>query len=300
MIIILLAGLALIGLAAALGARALTFGRLESAQQLRAIAMYGFGASAEPGGERVPLVDLRRLAEVVGARVTKGMSEADRAKTRRELLSAGLYMATIEVFYGYRVLATAALSGFLLLLAVGAPSVATVLGAPVAALLGWRIPMVVVERRARSRREQIDRDLPELIDLLVVSVEAGLGLAGSLQQLSRRIEGPLGAELRLVQQEQSMGLSGDQALNNLLDRCDTLSVRSFVRSLQQGERLGVSIGQILRNLAREMRTRRRQLAEERAQKAPIKMLFPLVFLIFPSIFIVLLGPAYFAFDLAFG
>ena len=118
--------------------------------------------------------------------------------------------------------------------------------------------------------------------------------------MSNRMHGALGVELRFMQHEQSMGLSSDQALTKLLDRVDTPSVRSFVRSLQQGERLGVSIGAILRNLAIEMRSRRRQLAEERAQKAPVKILFPLVFLIFPSIFIVLLGPAVFSLKDAFG
>jgi tight adherence protein C len=88
-----------------------------------------------------------------------------------------------------------------------------------------------------------------------------------------------------------MGLPTDQAMANMLSRADTDGMRSFVRSIRQGESLGVSIGQIMRNLADEMRGRRRALAEERAQKAPIKILFPLVALIFPSIFVVLLGPA---------
>jgi tight adherence protein C len=192
------------------------------------------------------------------------------------------------------------LTGSLLLMAVGSPGLLAFLGIIVGGLLGWRLPTVIVERRAKARYDEIDSELPELIDLLVVSIEAGVGLAGALQMMATRMHGPLGAELRLMQREQSMGLSGDQALSKMLDRCDTVSVRSFVRSLQQGERLGVSIGAILRNLAIEMRTRRRQLAEERAQKAPVKILFPLVFLIFPSIFIVLLGPAYFAVKDAFG
>src|SRR5438046_10749095 len=88
-----------------------------------------------------------------------------------------------------------------------------------------------------------------------------------------------------------MGLSNDEALANMLQRADTDGMRSFARSVRQGEALGVSIGQIMRNLANEMRDRRRALAEERAQKAPIKILFPLVALIFPAIFVVLLGPA---------
>ena len=97
-----------------------------------------------------------------------------------------------------------------------------------------------------------------------------------------------------------MGLSTEEALSNLAARCDTPSMRSFVRSVLQGERLGVSIGSIMRNLAIEMRKTRRQTAEERAQKAPIKILFPLVFLIFPPIFIVLLYPAIHSFGQAFG
>jgi tight adherence protein C len=101
----------------------------------------------------------------------------------------------------------------------------------------------------------------------------------------------LGEELRLALQEQEMGLSANEALANMLTRADTPAMRSFVRSILQGETLGVSIGKILRDLAVEMRKRRRQGAEERVQKAPTKMLVPLVFLILPSMFVVILGPA---------
>ena len=97
-----------------------------------------------------------------------------------------------------------------------------------------------------------------------------------------------------------MGLSTSEALSNMLNRCETPSMRSFVRSVLQGETLGVSIGQIMRNLAREMRVRRRQRAEEKAQKAPVKMLFPLVFFIFPPMFVVILFPALYRFMASFG
>jgi tight adherence protein C len=95
-------------------------------------------------------------------------------------------------------------------------------------------------------------------------------------------------------QEQTMGLTTNEALANLLERVETPGMRSFIRSILQGERLGVSIGQILRNVAIEMRKRRRATAEERAQKAPIKILFPLVFMIFPAIFVIILAPAVYA------
>jgi tight adherence protein C len=138
---------------------------------------------------------------------------------------------------------------------------------------------------------EVDRRLPELVDVLIATVEAGLGFAGSLQLVASRFDGPLGQELRLMLREQSMGLSTEQALSNLLGRCDTPSVRSFARAVTQGESLGVSIGSMLRNLASEVRKRRRQTLREKIMKAPVKMLFPLIFLIFPALFLVLLYPA---------
>jgi tight adherence protein C len=182
----------------------------------------------------------------------------------------------------------------------GFSSVVVWLGFPLMVFLGWKAPLIVIDRRARVRLEAIDYELPELIDILVVTVEAGLGFSGSIRTASERITGPLGDELRLALQEQNMGLTTEESLRHMLVRADTPSMRSFVRAVTQGETLGVSIGDILRSLALEMRKRRRAAAEERAQKAPIKILFPLVFLIFPAMFIVLLGPAIFDFIDAFG
>ena len=113
----------------------------------------------------------------------------------------------------------------------------------------------------------------------------------SLTAASRELSGALGEELRLTLQEQNLGLSGRDALENLATRTNTPGLRVFVRGIIQGETLGMSIGQVMRNLALEMRKRRKAAAEEKAQKAPIKMIFPLVFLIFPAMFVVLLLPA---------
>ena len=158
-------------------------------------------------------------------------------------------------------------------------------------MLGWFGPGFVVQRRAETRLHQIDRRMPELIDLLVVTVEAGLSLGAAIQLAGERLKGGLGDELRIVIQEQRMGLSPVQALENMVNRCPTPAVEAFTRAMVQGQTLGVSVGQILRSLAIEMRKRRRALAEQQAQKAPIKMLFPLVLMIFPALFIVILGPA---------
>ena len=300
MFVILLVGLAVLGIAAGIGVRALAFGRIESAQRLRSIEMYGFRSTEAQAAEERSRLDLGRMAEAIGRAMSGRLDKVDLVQMRRDLLGAGFYGVTAEAYLGYRIMATTAITGVLLLVVLSNPTAIAFVGLLIGAVLGWRLPMITIQRRAKARYDEIDRELPELIDLLVVSIEAGVGLAGGLQLLGNRMDGALGLELRFMQQEQSMGLSNDQALSKLLDRCDTPAVRSFVRSLQQGERLGVSIGTILRNLAIEMRTRRRQLAEERAQKAPVKILFPLVFMIFPSMFIVLLGPAVFKVKEIFG
>jgi tight adherence protein C len=110
---------------------------------------------------------------------------------------------------------------------------------------------------------------------------------------STRMRAPLGDEIRLTMQEQSMGLGMPEALTNTLARVDTPNMSAFVRSVVQGNALGVSMGVVMRNLAADMRVRRRQQAEERAHKAPVKMLFPLIFLMFPALGVVILGPAMF-------
>jgi tight adherence protein C len=242
------------------------------------------------------------LANFLGGFVARGLSGLREAELRNELMAAGLYATTPRKFVGYRILCTICVPAALLWLGAtsGMPVLMLVPGVGVALLMGWTAPMTVVRNRSRRRLQQIDYDLPELIDVLVVTVEAGLGFSGSLQVASERVPGALGDELRLTLQEQRMGLAMPEALRNMLGRAETPAMRSFVRSIVQGENLGVSIGEIMRNLANEMRKRRRAAAEERAQKAPIKILFPLIFLIFPAMFVVLLGPAVFQFIEAFG
>jgi tight adherence protein C len=209
----------------------------------------------------------------------------------REILAAGKYEVSADTFHGYRVLGTVGLGGFMLFVAVaGSGGALMILLAVLTGLIAWMFPAAAVRTRGQRRLDRIDRDLPDLIDVLTVTIEAGLGFGGSLQLVANRFQGPLGDELRLALQEQTMGLATDAALVNMLERCETPSVRSFVRAVLQGNALGVSIGAMLRNVAAETRKRRRALARERAQKAPLKLLFPLVFLIFPAMLIVLLYP----------
>jgi len=292
--ILLLLGLLLLGLATATAARAVATPRLEAAERAAQIGAYGFAdaevvGSAAAGG-LAAAVDA--IAGRIGSAAAPRIRRFSEAEVRNRLMGAGFYGTPATTFLGYRILSATCLplAALFLSLATGVAALGVLMVA-VAAAAGWFGPEVVVRDRAQRRLAEIEADLPELIDLLVLMVEAGLGFSGAIRIASGQLQGPLGDELRLTLQEQNMGLSMNEALSNMLSRCETPSMRSFVRSVLQGERLGVSIGAILRNLAVEMRKRRRQAAEERAQKAPIKMLFPLVFLIFPAIFIVLLWPA---------
>jgi tight adherence protein C len=295
-------GLTLSGASVALVARAAVMPRLRASQTLGRIGSYGFTSKqADESRLSAARTALDGLAAGVGGLF--GRFGALREESiRRALVSAGIYGLAPRKFLGYRILCAVSVPVVWVWLAstAGYPSLLALVGTAIAAVIGWTAPMTMVRRRARARSEAIDYELPNLIDLLVVTVEAGLGFSGSLQLAAERFGGPLGDELRLTLQEQSMGLSTNEALRNLLVRCDTPLMRSFVRSVLQGETLGVSIGQIMRDLAIDMRKRRRQAAEERAQKAPIKLLFPLVFLIFPAMFVVLLGPAVLYFLDAFG
>ena len=296
MVIILVIGVLLIGAAAGLVARAFLMPRLRTGDALGNISSYGY-AGAEPGQRTRPLgFKLNELASYLGELIGGGSAKQD-LSLRNQLRAAGLYTLSRRTFTGYRVLLTALLPGLWLWLSLGLdyPTMLVVLGFALAMAVGWVLPMTILRERGRRRLADIEYEMPELIDLLVVTVEAGMGLAGGLQLAGARFGGPLGEELRLTLQEHNLGIAMNEALRNLLDRAGTPSTRSFVRSILQGEQLGVSIGQIMRNLAREMRTRRRQLAEEKAQKAPIKMLFPLIFLIFPAMFVVLLAPSLYAF-----
>ena len=304
MIVILLGGLLLAGAAVTLATRALAMPRARAAETLGQIDAYGFTGrkteSAKSGGTLQPALD--RLAYALGGTIAKRLGGLREEKLRAELVAAGMYGTTPRKFLGYRILCAVGVPAVWLwsASAAGYPGALTGLGLIFALAVGWVAPMTLVRKRAQRRFEKIDYELPELIDLLVVTVEAGLGFNGSLQVASERVQGPLGDELRLTMQQQTMGLTTNEALTNMLERCDTPLMRSFVRSVLQGETLGVSIGKIMRDLATEMRKRRRQAAEEKAQKAPIKILFPLVFLIFPSMFVILLGPAVYAFTTSFG
>jgi tight adherence protein C len=294
-IITLLLGLVLTAAAVTLVARAFVVSRLRATEMLGHIGHYGFAGRLDLS--RIRGYGLRSLldeaASGLGALLTERFKLYNEEHLRKQLVSAGMYRTSPRMLIGYQLLSAVALPGVWIWLAVlaGMGTAITLLGAVLAAGIGWIGPTSTVRQRSDARIYKIDYAMPELIDLLVVTVEAGLSLTAALQLAATRLKGPLGDELRIVLQEQRMGLPPVQALENMLLRCPTPAVEAFVRAMVQGQLLGVSVGQILRSLALEMRKRRRAKAEERAQKAPIKILFPLIFMIFPAMFVVILGPA---------
>ncbi len=181
------------------------------------------------------------------------------------------------------------------------PSNARLLFAGVLTAVGmFVLPDLLIGIRAQKRQEAIALDLPNVLDQITISVEAGLGFEAAIAHVVDHIDSPLGDELGHALQDIRVGMSRDQAFDNLASRTDVQELRQFIVSLQQAERLGVPIARVLRIQSAELRTIRRQRAEENAQKLPVKMIIPLVLFILPALIIVVIAPAVFDAMDAFG
>jgi tight adherence protein C len=158
-------------------------------------------------------------------------------------------------------------------------------------IMGVQLPKSWLDRKVTERVEAIKRDLPDTLDLMAISVEAGLGFEGALGIVCENFSSPLADEFARTLREMELGLPRRDALLNMKKRAEVAELSNFVLTLTQADALGMPIGRVLKTSATEMRTKRRQWAREKAAKLPVKILFPLVLFIFPPIFIVLLGPA---------
>jgi len=166
-----------------------------------------------------------------------------------------------------------------------------VLAFVVICLLGYWLPNIVLTNAVQRRQNEIRSALADSIDLLTICVEAGLGFDAALAHVSKNTDGPLADEFYRTLQEVQLGRSRNEAMRNLADRSNVPELRAFVLAMVQADIFGVSVANVLRIQAKDMRVKRRQLAEERAMKVPIKVLFPVLFCIFPALFVVILGPA---------
>jgi tight adherence protein C len=161
----------------------------------------------------------------------------------------------------------------------------------VGAVIGFFLPDVAVRNAGEKRQIELQRALPDAIDMMTICVEAGLGFDAALARVARNLEGPVAAECARVLQEMQFGKSRSEALRALVERTDVRELRTFVSSLIQATEFGISIASVLREQSKEMRVRRRQRAEEKAQKLPVKILIPLITCLLPAMFVVILGPA---------
>ena len=161
----------------------------------------------------------------------------------------------------------------------------------VASLAGYMAPNMYLHQQTYDRSEKLQRALPDAIDLLTISVESGLGFDAACAQVARNTDGPLSEEFARMLQEMQIGRGRSEALRSLAERTNLADLRSFVSAMVQADAFGIPVGQVLRVQSSEIRVKRRQWAEEQAQKVPVKILVPLIFCILPCLFIAVLGPA---------
>lgn len=263
-------------------------------------------ASLQAGGRQRDQVERRRrqekrerlaaLVEAMGKRMGQIKNERD---MRARLMHAGYRKpSSLYVYLGSRVLLASGLFALVLISwpLAGVAGTRVVLGPMMAAAAGWMLPRLVLSRRIKKRQKALQKALPDTLDLMVICVEAGLGLNQALIRVSEEMEslsGPMSEELQIANLEIRAGTPREEALRNMGDRTNVTDLRQLVAMLIQTDRFGTSIAQALRVQADNLRTARRQRAEEAAAKTTIKMIFPLVLFIFPAMFVVILGPAVF-------
>jgi tight adherence protein C len=238
--------------------------------------------------ERVMLPLTTQVARVM----LKVNPKASSNSVARKLMAAGMRNTSPNGFIASQGI-FALLAAFLGLVVFGAAKPAAApLFAALMGVLGFMGPGFVLGARVRARQAAVAAELPDALDLLSVSVEAGLGFDGAVQKLTEHMEGPLIEEFELALGEMRIGEGRQEALKKMAERSASPEMSSFVRAIIQADQLGISLGRILRIQAGDTRLKRQLLAEEKAMKAPIKMLFPTVAFIFPAMFIVILGPAF--------
>ena len=295
MFIFIVLGVLCLAGAAYLVGEAVTLPARERRSSVNRAATYGkfraaFGQQQQPFSQRV----LAPLGDRLAGWTLKLHPKTTIEGVSTRLLAAGLgRKISPTTFLAFK--SALALGGLVLgaLFGGAAAGPGGVLFAAIAlAGIGFIAPDFVVSGKARSRKDRIRAELPDALDLMAVSVEAGMGFDGAISKLTEHMHGPLADEFALTLGEIRIGESRQDALKKMSDRTRTPELASFVRSIIQADQLGISLGRILRVQATDSRLKRQAAAEEKAMKAPIKMLFPTVLFIFPAMFLVILGPAF--------
>lgn len=240
-------------------------------------------------GQRVALPFARRLGGVGRAFTPAGARSRLQRWLDRAGNPAGWTVDTLAQAKGIALIFVAIF--FALFGVLGWETVGLIVGAVLGGSIGLFLPDVLLLNAALKRQEKVRRSIADVLDMLTVSVEAGLGFDAALAQVARNARGPLAGEIARVLQEMQLGKSRMDALRDMGGRTTVIELRTFAAAVIQASDLGIPIARVLREQSKEMRVRRRQRAEEKAQKVPIKILFPLIFLIFPALFIIILGPA---------
>ena len=263
----------------ALRQRAVAYGRSRARLDLR---------TRDPFRDRA----LAPLKEWFAALAVRVLPRASVERVSEKLLAAGLgRRVSPKGFLALKGGGAVGGGAFGLLIGIGSGAAAVVFAAVFGAML-FMAPDLVVGSKARRRRDEMRVQLPDALDLLAVSVEAGLGFDAAIAKVTEHMDGALTDELGLMLSEMRIGESRQEALKRLAHRTAAAEVGSFARAVIQADQLGMSLGRILRVQATDTRLKRQAAAEERAMKMPIKMLFPTVAFIFPAMFLVVLGPAF--------
>lgn len=245
---------------------------------------------AMPFSERVVQPILRKISEIV----TRAAPAQTIERTRRKLELGGLLQRIGPAEFLAIRYVLAVLLGGLALVGLGAtnmPLFQKILLIPVITALGFFLPVLWLGSRTRARQHDIQRSLPDALDLLTICVEAGLGFDAAMAKVAEKWQNELSRAFSKVLQEIQLGKVRREALRNMAETMDVRDVTTFIAAVIQADQLGVSIAKVLRIQSNEMRVRRRLRAEEQARSAPVKLMLPIAFLIFPSLFIVLLGPS---------
>lgn len=291
---LLIGGLAAVCASLTLAIAAVAVGADDRQRVQRSLAAV---AATRVGGARVLEPEVASFADRViaptfglTARIARRLSPAGVAATLQRKLD---FAGNPAVWSVERVLS---LKGFGLLIGVvlgwlfGSGPMALLLASGFGAF-GLYLPDILVYNVGLKRQQEIQKGLPDSMDLLTISVEAGLGFDAALSQVAKNTDGPLAGEFFRVLQEMQIGKSRADSFKSLADRTTVGELRAFVSSLVQADQFGIPIANVLREQSKELRVKRRQRAEEKAQKVPVKIMVPLVIFIFPVIFIIILGPA---------